>query len=283
MNKKIAAIVITFNRIEFLKDLINALRHQTRKLDAIIVLNNNSSDGTKEWLENQSDLIVIHQDNVGSSGGQYTGFKYAFEQDYDYIWTMDDDVEPVETCLENLLVNINENRIHAPLRFQPDGKVFFNEAVAYNLTNPFKSFWNGIITEKDINQDEIPVTGLTFEGPILPRQIIEKIGFPDKKFFIYGDDTEYMLRAKKFGAETFLIKKARLNRKLNPVDKLQDYGWKYYYAVRNLIAINVLHGNLLVRLIRPIIYLLLYSLKSKSLSLFKQTLIAFKDGYFYKQ
>ena len=41
MNKRIAAIVITFNRIEFLKELINALRHQTRKLDAIIVINNN--------------------------------------------------------------------------------------------------------------------------------------------------------------------------------------------------------------------------------------------------
>lgn len=283
MNKRIAAIVITFNRIEFLKELINALRHQTRKLDAIIVINNNSSDGTKEWLDNQSDLIVIHQENVGSSGGQHTGFKYAFEQGYDYIWAMDDDVEPVENCLENLIVNISGNRIHAPLRFQPDGKVFFNEAVSYNLTNPFKSFWNGIITEKDINQEEIPVSGLTFEGPIFPRQIIEKIGFPDKKFFIYGDDTEYMLRAKKYGAETILIKKAHLNRKLNPVDKLQNYGWKYYYAVRNLIAINVLHGNLSVRLIRPIIYLILYSLKSKSFSLFKQTLIAFKDGYFYKQ
>lgn len=283
MIKKIAAIVVTYNRIEFLKDLINALRNQSRKLDAIIVINNGSSDGTKEWLSKQKDLIVINQENLGSSGGQHAGFKYAFEQGFDYVWTMDDDVEPAKDCLENLIINLNENRIHAPLRFQANGDVFFNEAISYNLSNPFKSFWNGILSLKDLNQDEIAVTGLTFEGPIFPRQIIEKIGLPDKNFFIYGDDTEYMLRAKKIGAEIYLIKNARLNRKLGVVDRLQDFGWKYYYAVRNLIAINVLHGNLPVRLIRPILYLFLYSIKCKKLSLFKQTVIAFKDGYFYKQ
>lgn len=65
----IAAVVVTFNRITLLQKCIKALYNQTKKLDAIIVINNNSTDGTKEWLDKQNNIIVIHQENVGGSGG----------------------------------------------------------------------------------------------------------------------------------------------------------------------------------------------------------------------
>ncbi|MDB5174895.1 MAG: hypothetical protein JWN51_3668, partial [Phycisphaerales bacterium] len=45
----------------------------------IFVIDNASEDGTSDWLKDQSDLTVISQANLGSSGGQYAGVKAAYQ------------------------------------------------------------------------------------------------------------------------------------------------------------------------------------------------------------
>ena len=84
-NIKIAAVVVTYNRFVLLQKCIAALRDQTHKLDAIIVVDNASTDFTGEWLDKQKDLIVIHQANLGGSGGFHRGIKEAFERKFDWI------------------------------------------------------------------------------------------------------------------------------------------------------------------------------------------------------
>lgn len=282
MNNSLAAVVITYNRMNFLKEVIKSLRNQTKKIDKIIVVNNGSTDGTTQWLVEQKDLLVINQDNVGSSGGQYIGFKTAYEEGFEWIWTMDDDVIPEDNCLENLFENINPFRIHTPLRFDKNGNPFYNDVKHFNLTNPFISIWRGVIDKEDLKQDYISAEGITFEGPLFHKSLIEKIGLPEKKFFIYGDDTEYFARATKAGFKIFVVKKAKSQRKLHYIDPDKKFNWKHYYIIRNIIAIDVLHGNLAVRIIRPWAYFIKWLGKVRSFDDLTTTLKAFKDGYFYK-
>ena len=68
----IIAVVVTYNRKELLKRNITCLRANT-PVSSIVVVNNGSTDGTGEWLDDQKDLTVIHQENVGGSGGFYRG------------------------------------------------------------------------------------------------------------------------------------------------------------------------------------------------------------------
>ncbi len=278
----VAAIVITFNRLDFLKEIIQALRVQTRPIDRIFVIHNSGTDGTAEWLAEQNDLQVITQGNLGSSGGQYTGFKAAYEAGYEWIWTMDDDVVPAANCLELLLDNYDSNIIRTPLRYAPSGKVFYNDCISFNLSNPFKSLWVRIINDDDLKKDKIKADGITFEGPIMHRSIIAKIGFPDKKFFIYGDDTEYFIRAVKAGAEIQVYKKAVLNRKLDFVVAEDNFTWKHQYIIRNVIAIDVLHAKPIVRILRPFAYLAKWLTHCKSISDLNVTVKAFLNGYFYQ-
>ena len=98
----IYAVTVTFNRKELLKRTIDCLR-KNKPVSKIVVVNNGSTDGTGEWLAKQDDLIVITQENVGGSGGFYTGIEYAYKAGADWIWCMDDDVFPRENCLEELL------------------------------------------------------------------------------------------------------------------------------------------------------------------------------------
>lgn len=279
----IAALIVTYNRLEFLKEVINAIRNQTLQPSKILVVNNSSTDGTKEWLAGQNDLHVVEQANVGSSGGQYTLFKTAFEMGFEWLWTMDDDVIPRPDCLENLMKNSNENIIRTPVRFTPAGVPYENDCIKFNLRNPFRSMWTRIANETELLSGELPAEGITFEGPLMHRSVVEKIGFPEFGFFIFGDDSEYFIRAKKAGFKTIIISAAKMDRKLNVDDLEKKFTWKHYFIIRNIFAIDVLHASFCVRIIRPIIYYLKWLLRANSGEDRKTVNRAFRDGYFYKR
>jgi len=282
----IAIVVITYNRLNLLKQGLTKILQQTKDFEKIIIVNNGSTDGTKEWLDElikeQDKILVITQENLGGSGGQYTGFKTAFELGYEWIWIMDDDVSVRENCLEELYKARKENLVLSPLRYSIDGDIFFNEVKSYNLTNPFKSFWKEKISEKDLNEEFIRAQGLTFEGTFFHRSLIQKIGLTEKYFFIYADDTEFFLRAKKAGFDLGIIKSANLDRMLP--DKTQEklHTQSRYYFIRNIMLIDRLHGNLPVKFIRPILFFLKWLLNCKTFSDFKYTFKALKDFIFYR-
>ncbi len=278
----IAVTILTYNRLEFLKEIVNAVRNQTLSPDEIIVINNSSTDGTEEWLAEQEDLNVIKQENVGSSGGQWKAFQYAYDKGFDWIWTMDDDVVPAKDCLELMFDDDDINKIRAPLRYTHEGKPFFNDVLSINLSNPFSSLWNDIYSSEHINDKYTALVGITFEGPLFHRSLIEKIGLPEKDFFIYGDDTEFFIRAWKAGYKIYLYRDARMQRKLPYVSIPPEFDWKTYYMIRNIIAIDRLHGNFLVKTLRPFGYLIKWLSRIGKTEDIKTVLKAFKDGYSYK-
>ena len=153
--------------------------------------------------------------------------------------------------------------------------------VNYGSTR-IRSIWNDILSEKDLQNEYIDAVGITFEGPLFHRSLVDKIGLPEKKFFIYGDDTEYFIRAAKAGFKIRIVRDARSNRKLPYADPNSGFTWKHYYIIRNIIAIDVLSGSLPVRLIRPVGYFIKWLGKCRNLSDVKTTARAFIDGYFYK-
>jgi len=281
--ENLAAGVVTFNRLDLLKKVIEGLRNQSVKPKAIFVVNNSSTDGTAEWLEKQNDLTVFTQENTGSSGGQYRNVLEMYRAGYDWFWIMDDDVCPTVDCLENLFKERDEKKILAPLRFGTDGKPYFNDTVKFNLTNPFKSIWKKVLSEADLLEPIFSAEGPTFEGPLFHRSVVKDIGLPDKDFFIYADDTEFLIRASRAGYKPYIIREAKLNRLLTPPNNEYIFTWKHYYVIRNILIVDILYGNIFVKTIRPIIYTLVWLFRSKSIANIKTVLKAFKDAYMYKQ
>lgn len=257
--KNITAVVVTYNRKELLIRCIEHLRQQTIELNSIIVVNNGSTDGTEQWLDEQTDLDVIHQENVGGSGGFFRGIRHAYEKGCDWIWCMDDDVYPELDCLENLLKQDNvETGVLCPLRRQR-GNVFLTEIKKFNLRNPFKSLHANLVTLDDINKnDTISIEGLTFEGPLIKRKVVEQIGFPNKELFLLYDDSDYGYRAILAGWRIKLVVKAILNKELffvndDRVTQVQKGKWKLYYHIRNSIYFNRKYGsNIAVQYIRSL-------------------------------
>lgn len=255
---KITAVVVTFNRLELLKQGIECLRKQ-QKLTGIIVVNNGSTDGTREWLNAQPGLLVVHQDNVGGSGGFYTGIERAYSEGADWIWCMDDDVFPRPDCLDRLLPYTDrpEVGILSPRRLL-EGKVFTHEFRHFNFTNPIGSLHGRKLAKQQVNQ-ATEIVGADFEGPFISRRVVEKIGLPNRELFIFCDDTDYCLRAHLAGFKLFYIPEALMDKhKFFSNDtwtsRNRKKKWKRYYQVRNEAYLNHHYGrNFGVRYLRSFI------------------------------
>lgn len=251
---KIFAIVVTYNRLELLKKNIGALRRQHR-LDRIVVVNNGSNDGTKEWLDGQHDLQAVHQENVGGSGGFHTGIKVAYDEGADWMWCMDDDVFPKDGCLDELLslVALEETRLNcknppgilAPRRVM-GGKTLTHEFRRYNLTNPLGSLHAERLCGEETTPTEI--VGCDFEGPLISRAVVGKIGLPNRELFIFYDDTEYCLRAHLAGFRLLYVPSAVMDKHAffsedSWAVRNQKKKWKRYYQVRNSAYLNHHYGK----------------------------------------
>lgn len=282
MNYKVTAAVVTYNRLDLLKKVIEGLREQTYKIDNIIIINNSSTDGTEDWLSLQKDLTVLKQANLGSSGGQYRAFKEAASSDCDLVWIMDDDVVPEKDCLEKLVEFYKPGLVLFPLRLYKDKRPYLNDCIELNLTNPFRHIWKRVVSEEDLANATIEVQGPTFEGPLFAKELISKVGLPEKKFFIFADDTEYFIRAQRAGYKMVLVRDANLIRMIDPPKLLSEFNWKSYYSIRNLVVIDKMYGTVLVKLLRPIAYTFLFLKYSRSFDDMKTTFKAIWAGLKYR-
>ena len=245
---KLTAVVVTYNRLSLLKRTVNCLLEQTCPLDQIYIVNNGSTDGTKEWLDSQEQVTVIHQANVGGSGGFYTGIQQAFQDGADWIWCMDDDVFPRPTCLDLLLKEANRPHtgILAPRRLL-DGKIYTNDFQEYDLTHPFASMYQQRLA-KQIVDSPVEIKGTAFEGPFIHRDVVDAIGLPNKDLFIFCDDTDYCLRAVKAGFKIYYIPDALMDKQLffsndSWAVRNQKKKWKRFYQIRNATYLNHHYGE----------------------------------------
>lgn len=248
---KITAVVVTFNRLKLLQRVIASLQKQSVHIHDIIIVNNGSTDGTKEWLDKQNKLHIIHQENVGGSGGFYRGIQEASKTECDWIWCMDDDVFPSEHCLENLLIYASKDNkigIACPHRLM-SGKTFTGEAKTLNLSNPFKDMHDNGLMPEDVEANEtVDIVGMAFEGPLIKKEVVEKIALPNKELFILYDDTDYSYRTILEGYRVIVVRDALMDKydfqsqSSYREDKIKNK-WKLAYHVRNTAYFGHRYGK----------------------------------------
>lgn len=197
--KKVAAVVVTFNRKVLLTQNIEALLAQDCSDLDILVIDNASTDGTKEhishFVKNRQILYYNTGKNLGGAGGFNFGMKLAVTAGYDYIWIMDDDTIPCPDALTELL------SANAVL----EGNYGFLSSIALwkdgtpCKMNKQKSVKNWYDDAAHMKYSLLRIYHATFVSFFVPSAIVKQEGLPIKEFFIWGDDVEYSGRlAKKY-------------------------------------------------------------------------------------
>ncbi len=197
-NNRVCAALVTYNRLELLKGAIESIRKQDYPCD-ILIVNNGSTDGTKQYLNSLSDICVINQDNTGGAGGFHTALRYIAERSYELAWVMDDDIIAHRECLSKMVeqydhLSINEEHIGflCSKVENADGISVNMPQIDYRPNITGYPSWNRHLVE-----GLLLVQSATFVSVLIPTSNIFKLGLPYKEFFIWGDDTEYTLRLSK--------------------------------------------------------------------------------------
>jgi GT2 family glycosyltransferase len=243
----VAAIVVTYNRLALLQECIAALRAQTRPPDEIIVVNNSATDGTTDWLAEQTDLTVIVQENSGSSGGQFTGIKTAYHNGHDWFWCMDDDTIPYPDALQNLIrvprFRDETTGFLCSTIVWTDGKIYGNSHQYVN--NPADWF------QSVLSDHCVATTYGTFVSILVSRRSVATVGLPLRDMFLLGDDIEYTERISGqfrgfYVLDSFAVHKTPTHTRAGeapvPLNSL-----KHLYGTRNSVFLTRLNHPSLLR------------------------------------
>lgn len=253
--ESVAVVVVTYNRADLLAGMLAGLAALDRAPEAVYVIDNCSTDHTPAVLaaSDLPGLVTIRTtENLGGAGGFHLGLKTAYDRGHDVMWLMDDDVVPAPDCLTRLLEV--EGSCLTAVREDRTGALVEKAAVRFDLRNPLAirpktasvdSTW----PDRSSMPATVDVENVAFEGFLVRREVITTIGLPDPSYFIFYDDVDFAIRARRAGFPIRAVRDAVLVRQLD-FDQQHDLGgWKGYYMYRNLFVVHFRYGeNPLVRL-----------------------------------
>ncbi|USS90336.1 glycosyltransferase family 2 protein [Fructilactobacillus carniphilus] len=236
----VAGVLVTFNRLELLKGSIRSLLEQTVAVKNLFIINNASSDGTKEYLDNLKNeypqIKIKNLDkNIGGAGGFNEGIKFAAQNgNYDFYWVMDDDTYPKKDALEQLL-NADEKLIN-----QKENVGFLSSNVIFTDGNPVKMNIPVVSPEwnKDISENLVGLSSASFVSMLINNDAVEKLGLPISEFFIWGDDVEYSERISShyscyFVGHSEVVHKMKANAGVNLLTENKNRIGRHFYDTRN--------------------------------------------------
>lgn len=246
----ITSVIVTYNRKDCLNKLLDIYESLSDKPQNIVVVNNNSNDGTKELLDNWLEKSTIYSKhvinttkNLGGSGGFFEGIKKAQELKSDWIYVSDDDAYPslnVLSIFKQYIENNDTNKISAICGTVMNcGKIDKSHRRRIKKSR-FKIEEIEIMEHEYNNNFELDL--FSYVGTILNSKFLDKCGITEKDYFIYYDDTEHSLRLSKEG-KIICIPEAIIYHDV-PENLDNSISWKTYYGVRNrLITIRKHYGN----------------------------------------
>jgi rhamnopyranosyl-N-acetylglucosaminyl-diphospho-decaprenol beta-1,3/1,4-galactofuranosyltransferase len=227
---KVAAVIVTRNRYALLGRCLESLHAQTRRLDRILIIDNGSTDDTRHYQPKAGES-VIRQANTGGAGGFKRGLLEFLNTDCEAAWLMDDDGMAAPQALEQLLTPECSE-------FQWRNALVLNEANHQELS--FSVYKNGRWTSQreDLESSEVLAgTANPFNGTLVTRRLVDKIGLPVAAFFIKGDEREYQDRAIRHGFSVSTVCSSVFyhprNRELRIGEVDAARVWTYFYEVRN--------------------------------------------------
>lgn len=241
----IAAVVVTFNRKALLAECLDALLSQTRALDRIFIVDQASSDGTYEMLQdrgygnNPSITYYRAPKNTGGAGGFQKGVDLAYSGGFDWIWLMDDDAIAEPDALDKMLRYTTDPKVSAiaNAKIRRDGTLDTGHFV----------YERGSSAESDPAR----LTFSSFVGLMVSRAAVEAIGLPKAEFFLQGDDTEYCIRLCRAGKILFARDSVLVHKEISrPPELIRRFGRSFtiyskdrfcfqYFLWRNRVWIEV--------------------------------------------
>lgn len=236
---KVNCVIVTYNRLALLRECLAAVEAQTLMPDRIIVIDNCSTDGTREFLAPLSAdpryRIVRTEKNVGGAGGFSRGIKESVLDGADYTWIMDDDTIPAPGALQAL---VDVAALSDDIGFTCS-RVDWTDGSRHPRNAPGGLKPADRLTARDGALTACRCEVCTFVSVLFSTRAVCQVGLPIKEFFIWFDDIEYTLRVTRGGFRNYCVEQSVVVHKTPDVfdpdieHAPPSMARRFYYQTRN--------------------------------------------------
>lgn len=200
---KFGCIVVTYNRLNKLKNALDAYDKQLTNCDCLIVVDNYSSEDTHtyltEWVGTEKKYKKEYlrlKENLGGAAGFKAGLEKANELGVDWCLICDDDAYLTDRFMskcKNIIGDIGcEVGAICSKVIYPNGNIQLSHR--RYLKKGIFSMNEINSTEKDYNSNSFEVNLFSFVGVCLRMSVVNDVGYPDDRYFIWFDDTDMSIR-----------------------------------------------------------------------------------------
>lgn len=202
---RVLAHIHTFNDAAVIGQALRSLLQQTRPPDAIVIVDNASTDDSLARSFPPGVAVIRHATNLGTSGTVISGMTYAMEHGFDWIWIFDADSVPAPDALERLLA------------FYAELPAAAQEQVGFIGCWPVGT--DGEVKERPIRftgrgiEYLMPQAGLRhtrcdctlWSGSLYRLAAVAKIGLPSADYVLDVAELEYGYRARQRGFTSYIV------------------------------------------------------------------------------
>ena len=316
MRPRVFIIILNWNNWPDVLECLESLKDNDYPNYQVVIVDNGSDQ--KPQVLNQDIKIIYNEKNLGFSGGNNVGIKYALENNADYVLLLNDDTIVSQDFLSKLVeVAENNNKIGiiGPKIYFYNNDVILSQqakdlneidssALPQNDRESKGKLWSagGKINwlynkgemigydEEDKGQYDLPKVQetefLTGCCVLVKKQAIEKIGLMPEEYFLYYEDTDWSLKARENGFKCVFVPDAKIWHK-GSQSSISGSSSYIYYHIRNGLIIAQKYAPWYIK---PIIHLdvfyriikqifkMIFMPKKRTWA--KYILLGIKDSYF---
>jgi rhamnosyltransferase len=284
-NFKVLAYITAYEDHKAVETCITALKNQSSAVEKILIVDNSTRQSI--LLSNYENVIIKHHpENLGVAGGFQIALEMALKEEYDFLWTFDQDSVPAPDCLKILLEEYNQLSqakykvgIIAPTSI--DCRTHEVVEAAIFVRDRFTSRKH--ISQEQPYECDAPITS----GSLISIAAAKSIPPPRTELFIDGVDFDFGMCLKQNGFHNLIVPQAILEHKFgNPIKVrffykerfVQKYSaLRHYYICRNHTYLETRYAKGLYRftsclqrlryMMRTIVLTILYDHENKTLKI----------------
>ncbi|MFD5278858.1 glycosyltransferase [Pseudarthrobacter sp. NPDC058362] len=195
MTPRVAVAAVTFDRPTELAVLLRGINAQTAPVETICLVDSGTNPAREVAGQHANVDYIRSEANLGGAGGFALAALKAVASGARWIWMMDDDAEPGDAeCLATLIREAEARDLEAVVPLvtapgRPDRLSFF-----FRL--------DGKVTHSRADVEKLgflPDNGHFFNGALIRSDVFFKVGLPDMRLFIRGDEVDFTIRLRRAG------------------------------------------------------------------------------------
>jgi len=289
MNPKIGIVTVLYNSERVLLEFFDSLGIQTYQNFVLYVIDNKSPDNSLQMSTELSKShtfstkIIACEVNYGVAKGNNIGIKAALEDECDFVLLSNNDVVLLPETIERLLkgMTMHGTNMAVPKIYIYDTNQFWAAGGRFIKHRGFVGHFGA----KEIDNGQYDVAKSVNYAPtcfmLIHKDVFNKVGFMDEKYFVYWDDTDFVYRAIKKNETLWYLPDAVLYHN-ESTSTGKNSKFRSYYMSRNFIYFARKNYSMFYRL-----YVIVFNLTEHftkhlfkmNFSLWKESLRGYVDGF----